>query len=494
MNMDNTDLFDAMLKKKADSEKTAAPEQITDLMKNIISRLPENRSAGSVHGSLFNIIIQFFQKIRVKDFLEIAAVALALVLIPYVVSLQNGSGHGQKNILANITAEDVEWITAGHGLPSDRVPSVLFSGKDDKKISGIIDIFRSSSGFRKATKEEMSGFTNKGGGPRTLVLKLKDGHKYYLITAYRREDIKENGQISGFSLIPYVDRFLLTDDSDGHEYYTLYSDEAAKYITNTSNADFPMVKEYTITPENFKVGDKITVTGSSCTDAEVDISLENGDDVHAEKYIIGKARPIFGEWKWEGTLSNNMKTWNGEDIHFKNSKLFLCLTIGERKTTADNELCFSTSFSGKAGLDSGTNVLAGLKVGDVDWITKAGSDHGSYSVLFAEKDSEKVSRIVDILKKSSGLREAQKDELNGLAMKGGGPPTIIIELKNGHKYNLMPAYKIEPIVENGLSGSKYTPCADRFIINDSSDGSHYYTLFSQDAAKYIMQNSDADFH
>ena len=72
-----------------------------------------------------------------------------------------------------------------------------------------------------------------------------------------------------------------------------------------SQYTFPRVVEFSITPEKFKLGDKVVVTGDGCTENKVNICL-NGNDADKEEYVIGKVKSVFGAWKWEGIVDRDI--------------------------------------------------------------------------------------------------------------------------------------------------------------------------------------------
>lgn len=137
--------------------------------------------------------------------------------------------------LAAVKVSDVEWITKKDNFPAFRCWSVLFPEKDLNVIT--------------KSETETSSTT-------------------------------------------YKDRFIIIDKTDNStSYYTAYFSEVAEYILSTSNPDFKEVKQFDVSLEDFKYGEKVTVSGDGCTEKEVNILLENGNDAEKEEYIIGKQFP-----------------------------------------------------------------------------------------------------------------------------------------------------------------------------------------------------------
>jgi uncharacterized protein YgiM (DUF1202 family) len=235
---------------------------------------------------------------------------------------------------------DIEWITKKGGLPSDKNWVVLYPEKDDDKIVKIINLIKSCSNMHKSTKEDLDFMNTKHGYPVDVVIRMKDGSQFSLISAMKLTSRKiANGtEITG---ITYKDHFLLAYEKDNKtEYYTLYSHDAAAYVLDPSNPDFPRVDNFVITPENFNYGDKISISGGGCTENEVNIILSNGNDADKEEYIIGKVKPVYGEWNWNGSINKYIKTYEGKDIFLKNEKFFVGLQIGGSRYTSGRPIVF----------------------------------------------------------------------------------------------------------------------------------------------------------
>lgn len=347
MNIDNTRLFDDILKDAAKKEKQQAPADITDFMRRTIRELPDKPRVQSTKRNILALLSGYFRRIRLIDFIEVAVFALILIFIPMAAGNHSGFGTDKEftsdvpnTIFSEISADAVEWITKEGGRASNNGFSVLFSGRDDDKIAEILNLLKSANGLRQASANELRGVSMKGGSPLCLAIKLKNGSKLTLMPAYSIETrATDNGMESQFT--PLGDRFILFENGQIQSSYTLFSKVAAQYVIETSRSDFITVPTHSIFPENYQVGDHLIITGEGCTEPEVSISVEVGNGTGKDLYIIGKVKPEYGSWKWEGTLDNSLKTYDGKDIPFKNNKLLLGIIIGERRTTFGKELDFS---------------------------------------------------------------------------------------------------------------------------------------------------------
>lgn len=240
------------------------------------------------------------------------------------------------NPFGNVKDTDIAYITKIGGLPSNNCWTVLYPEKDHSKIMKLIKLINSSTNIREATKVDLQ----RNGYPVDILIKMKDGREFQLESAKRLTSTKVNNgmMITGTT---YKDRFILSFRNNGKtKYYTLFSNEAAEYILNTSDADFPKVPIFSINPANIKLGDKVSIIGEGCTEFEVNVCLSNGNDADKEEYIIGKVKPVFGSWKWEGIIEKNMKTYDGKDIPLTNKKLFIEIKMGNRRTTMGEVISF----------------------------------------------------------------------------------------------------------------------------------------------------------
>lgn len=240
-----------------------------------------------------------------------------------------------------INPNDIEWITKKGGLPPNNNWAVLFPVKDSDKIKKIADLVNTSLNYRKSTEDDLLFLHTKHGYPVDIVIRMKDGSEFSLKPAMKLTTRKvDNGtETSGTT---YKDRFILSYNKNSNmEYYTVFSNEVAEYLINTSNSDFPRVDGFSITPEKFKLGDKVVVAGDGCTENEVNIYLTNGNDTDKEEYIIGKVKPIFGVWKWEGIVDKKIKTYDGKDISFKHNKFMIGIQVGDSRRICGNEISFN---------------------------------------------------------------------------------------------------------------------------------------------------------
>jgi len=244
----------------------------------------------------------------------------------------------ESNPFIKIKDTDIAWITKRGGLPSVKVWKVLFPKHDFDKISKLLNLINSNSNIRKSTEEDLDFLNTRHGYPVNIVIKLNDSSEYSLETAMKLTTQKTDKGTETTGTI-YKDRIILTYSNNSiTEYYTVFGNDIAEYVSNTSNPDFPRVDEFSITPENFKYGDRITISGDGCTEDEVNICLSNGNDADKEEYIIGKAKSAFGVWKWEGVIDGNIKTYDGKDIKFSNNKFFIEIQIGEERGLLGQEI------------------------------------------------------------------------------------------------------------------------------------------------------------
>lgn len=240
-----------------------------------------------------------------------------------------------SSFLTHINETGLEWITKKGGLPLDNWV-VLFPEKDSDKIKKIIELINSGTNIRKSTKEDLH-FRHY---VVDIVMKYKDGSEVSLkpIEKYTTKQVSNRTETTS---IPDKDRYVLCFSNDTkNEYYTVFSNKTAEYIISTSDTDFPKVPIFAITPESFKLGDKIEVSGGGCSESEVDIILSNGNDADLEEYIIGKVKPVFGSWKWEGVLNKNMKTYDEKDISFKNDNFFVGIEVGGSRISSGIQISF----------------------------------------------------------------------------------------------------------------------------------------------------------
>ncbi|MFZ5985873.1 MAG: hypothetical protein ACOYWZ_01950 [Bacillota bacterium] len=121
-----------------------------------------------------------------------------------------------------------------------------------------------SSNVRKSTEDDLDFLYARHGYPVDIVIRMKDGSEYCLKSAMKltRKELGNGGtEIRGST---YTHRIILSyNKNDIIEYYTILSSEAAQFISDTSDIDFPKVDAFSITPEGYKFGDiyniKITI-------------------------------------------------------------------------------------------------------------------------------------------------------------------------------------------------------------------------------------------
>lgn len=211
-----------------------------------------------------------------------------------------------------INQDDVEWIRMQGGLGI--TTKVLFAGHDDEKINRIVSMINSGTGKTESTEAEINVIHSRA-RPIGICFQLKDGNKAYVWTDYTTKTFK-----NGWSATVLNDRFILDIQNGGKdEYYTIFSKDAAEYLSEGWKADMPTVNKITVNSESGKNGeqnvirdgDKAIVSGDGCTSKEVVIHLRrNGEP--KEDYIIGKAIPVFGKWQWSGLITRQFKALDGK--------------------------------------------------------------------------------------------------------------------------------------------------------------------------------------
>ena len=158
------------------------------------------------------------------------------------------------NPFTEIKVTDIEWITKKGGLPSDKNWVVLFPQKDSDKIAKIINLVNSSSKIGKSTEEDMNFLRRKHGYPVDIVIRVKDGSEFSLKSAMELTT-RQTTNGTGTTGTTYKDRFILAYDKNSTTvYYTAFSNDAAEYILDAHNPDFPRVDGFSITPETLTPG------------------------------------------------------------------------------------------------------------------------------------------------------------------------------------------------------------------------------------------------
>ena len=232
-------------------------------------------------------------------------------------------------LLDQLKLTDIEWITKKGGLFSRKNWAVLYPEKDEEKIAKIINLIKSCSDIHKSTQDDLGFLGSRHHYPVDIVIKMKAGSQFSLMSAMKLTTRKgDNGtETTGTT---YKDHFLLAyTKNNSTECYTIYSNDATTYILDPTNPDFPKVDNFAITPKEFNYGDKISISGGGCTEKEVNIILENDK----EEYVIGKVKPVYGEWHWDGIINKNIKSYDGKDINFTNKKFFIGIQVNGSRYT-----------------------------------------------------------------------------------------------------------------------------------------------------------------
>lgn len=147
----------------------------------------------------------------------------------------------RENVQAYINPNEIESITKTGGLPIPSKWKVLYSKKDDVKINKIIALINSGINKRVSTRLEIESL--RYGYPNAITIKLKDQSTVYV---WRIMKITQKKTSTGteFTGTIYKDRFLLQIEKNGTEkYFTVYSEDVAKYLLAGSDSDIPHVRK-----------------------------------------------------------------------------------------------------------------------------------------------------------------------------------------------------------------------------------------------------------
>jgi hypothetical protein len=225
---------------------------------------------------------------------------------------------GNKNSSVFISTSDVEYITMQGGVHIHT--KALFPGHDDEKISKIIALVNAGTGKTLSTDTEIN-VINSMARPVGIHFELKDGSKIYAWPDYTTKSFED-----GWFATTLDDRFILQIQEDGlYKYYTIFSEDVAKYLKCGWNDDMPIVKEFEVksgsdSGENkvvLRSGDKVIVSGDGCVEKEVIIRIMRSGNPN-EVYDVGRVTPQFGQWEWEEIISSQCKTLDGETVTLAN--------------------------------------------------------------------------------------------------------------------------------------------------------------------------------
>lgn len=230
---------------------------------------------------------------------------------------------GNKNSDVFISTSDVEYITMQGGLHIHT--KALFSGHDDEKISKIVDLVNAGTGKTSSTDTEIN-VINSMARPVGIHFELRDGSKIFAWPDYTTKSFED-----GWSATTLDDRFVLQVQEDGlYKYYTIFSEDVAKYLKGGWNDDMPVVKEVEVKSGSdsgesnvvLRNGDKVIVTGDGCVAKEVIIRImRNGNP--KEVYDVGRVTPQFGQWEWEEIISSQCKTLDGKTVTLANDLYYI---------------------------------------------------------------------------------------------------------------------------------------------------------------------------
>ncbi|MHB9095978.1 MAG: hypothetical protein ACYC21_15030, partial [Eubacteriales bacterium] len=117
----------------------------------------------------------------------------------------------------------------------------------------------------------------------------------------------------------------------------------------------------------------------------------------------------------------------------------------------------------------------------VEWLTMQGGLHITTKVIFAGKDSDKISNITNLINNGSNKTPSSQEEIRGINSRAR-PIGIEFKMKDGKTIFVWPSYKITTW-KNGWSAG---PRNDRFVLNIQRDSNEeYYTLISKDVPNYL---------
>lgn len=168
------------------------------------------------------------------------------------------------------------------------------------------------------------------------------------------------------------------------------------------------------------------------------------------------------------------------------------------KDTARRSACFNQEIrpSNCIFLNGIKPPLAGIMVADIEWITKKGGfpSPQKWAVLYPEKDTAVISKILDMIHANADFRRSTEEDLDFLKKSHGYSVNLIIRLKDGREFSLKPAMKLETRETGNGTETTGITYRDRFILAYPKNGGiEYYTVFSEEAAAYILAASNPDF-
>lgn len=217
----------------------------------------------------------------------------------------------------HINPNEIEWLTMQGG--KHITTKVLFQENASDKINKIIDLINTGTNKKYSTQEEIRAIYS-GARPIRIAIKMKDETKINVWSSY-----KKNPKGPGMMLAD--DCFILNTNKNGKdEYYTILSKDVANYLRQGWQQDMPYVKLFTVAPYRIKAGEKVVLTGDGCTENEVSIFINKGG---IDKYLIAKVTPVFGAWKWEGTISRNIKTLDGKQVDLEKDIYGFTASMGQ---------------------------------------------------------------------------------------------------------------------------------------------------------------------
>lgn len=134
-----------------------------------------------------------------------------------------------------------------------------------------------------------------------------------------------------------------------------------------------------------------------------------------------------------------------------------------------------------------------IDINNVEWITRTGGlPGGRGKVLFPQKDIEKIRKLILLINSGTGMRYATKEEIDSTSYGYQSP--ITIKLKDRRMVYIWHIKEVTlkkfPDGSGELTGK---PLKDRFLL-EIKEGKEdkRYTLFSNEAAEYILVEADKD--
>ncbi|MCX7746944.1 MAG: hypothetical protein N2645_08660 [Clostridia bacterium] len=133
-----------------------------------------------------------------------------------------------------------------------------------------------------------------------------------------------------------------------------------------------------------------------------------------------------------------------------------------------------------------------LKDSEVKWITKKGGlpSDKVWAVLYPEKDSDKIHKILNLIKSNSKMEKVEQKALKAY----GYPVDIVIKMKDESDYTLRRSMELTTNKLANGTETKGRVYDDRIILTYVKNNvQNSYVVFSKDLAEYLNKTSNSDF-